>query len=152
MLSVPSFLKYAFFVCAFRVFMYTFNKEFVAKIKVTPQSWADPQVREVMEAYVAVVRTDMLFRGVYYFWAAFFLSEETVTGNIQAQFASISLFFELYTLIYVIKMFLSPSNFNSSSLNKNKVMIHQQGGVAPFCIQLSVVLVGCISLYGHFYQ
>ncbi len=127
------YLQFAFAISLFRVFMYTFFTEYVAKVKADPVFWKKKSIQEMMGFFTGALRTLMLFRALIFGWGAWILEGEIY----KRQLVYISVAFDGYIMYTIVNWLL---------VKKNVVMKHQDP-YTPLTIQAVLLLGGLIVAY-----
>lgn len=137
---ITAYFWFTFGVNAFRTLMYIFNLDYVAQVKVSKQGWEDLNIREVMYAYMAMIRNFMCFRASVCIWAATQLEDSPV----RLQLAWIATGFDVYLMAVIVQKTWQQKH------KPGRVLRHHNIGV-PAALQASLVVAGAIGL-GMYYQ
>ena len=140
-LSMYDFQTIYLWVClainAFRVAMYTFQPEAVAKVKMSKQAWEDLNIREVMYAQTGMIRTFMAFRLIICAWALL------ISLNSHQKFTlGLAIF---ATDVYMMLQIIWKANTTYRVLNHRNIYL-------PGSIQASICTVGAVCLSIAYFQ
>lgn len=139
--SITAYFWITFAVNAFRTVMYIFNLDHVAQVKLSKQAWEDLNIREVMHAYMIMIRNFMCFRAFICIWAA------TQFNDSPARFklACITTGFDVYLMGVILNKAWQQEHA------PGRVLKHQNIAV-PASLQASLVVAGvvCLGMYSFY--
>lgn len=127
------YLYFSLFVNLFRVTIYILKPEDVSSVKVTPEAWKNKWVQETMLAYSRVILLLMAFRSAICFWGL------NLPDSLEKR--------QLCSILFLFDAYMTKQVFFPSKSKKDSIMVHQQDGLPPKIIQLSVFLFGTFLHY-----
>jgi hypothetical protein len=123
----------------------------VSKIKVTPEAWKNPGIREIMHTYTRCIRLLMFTRGGVTCWAMWLLREALSQG--QSHFLmnqnALQYLTHLVTFFWACDLVIFAGLLQKESDKSYSVMVHQDSR-ALRSIQFSIVAAGLWIHVNHY--
>lgn len=126
------YLSVVFAITLFRVLVYTFQPEFPAMVKISPDAWKDKRVQEVTRAWVFTIRNFMAFRAM------------TTIAAMTLEESKEKLYFCIINVLLDVKLFDGMlRNFVYGKENGNIAILHRNY-TPPLVLQTIVLCAGII--------